>query len=283
MILNQKAKHILLINKLLKLTMRTFIFLFCSLAFSFNPEKSITPSSQTESVQGSTTAEVFETLDTTASKTEEWVVKYQNIILTFIGIVAVGVLAYLGYQNYVIEPKTKEAISELNQAQFYFELAVNSEDSDSLYKRALNGGEGKYGFLDIIENYKGTTAAKLATYSAGMSYLNIKDYQNAIVYLDQFNSEDVLLGALAKGAIGDAFAQMDKPEKALDYYIAAFNINNNLYSTPKFLYKAAMIGFKLGKNKQAIAYLERIKKEFKESREANMVSVQIAKIKSIID
>ena len=246
-------------------------------------KKSITPSSQTESIQESTTAEVFETLDTTASKTEEWVDKYQNIILTFIGIVAVGVLAYLGYQNYVIEPKTKEAISELNQAQFYFELAVNNEDSDSLYKRALNGGEGKYGFLDIIENYEGTTAAKLATYSAGMSYLNIKDYQNAVTYLDQFNSEDVLLGALAKGAIGDAFVQMDQPEKALDYYITAFNINNNVYSTPKFLYKAAMISSKLGKNKQALAYLERIKKEFKESREANMVSVQIAKIKSIID
>ena len=246
-------------------------------------KKSITPSSRSESVQESTTAEVFETLDTTASKTEEWVVKYQNIILTFIGIVAVGVLAFLGYQNYVIEPKTKEAISELNQAQFYFELAVNSEDSDSLYKRALNGGEGKYGFLDIIENYKGTTAAKLATYSAGMSYLNIKDYQNAITYLDQFNSEDVLLGALAKGAIGDAFEQMGQPEKALDYYIVASNINNNVYSTPKFLYKAAMIGSKLGRNKQSIAYLERIKKEFKESREAKMVSVQIAKIKSIID
>ena len=246
-------------------------------------KKSINPSSRSESVQESTTAEVFETLDTTASKTEEWVVKYQNIILTFIGIVAVGVLAFLGYQNYVIEPKTKEAISELNQAQFYFELAVNSEDSDSLYKRALNGGEGKYGFLDIIENYEGTTAAKLATYSAGMSYLNIKDYQNAIIYLDQFNSEDVLLGVLAKGAIGDAFEQMGQPEKALDYYIAASNINNNVYSTPKFLYKAAMIGSKLGKNKQSIAYLERIKKEFKESREAKMVSVQIAKIKSIID
>ena len=246
-------------------------------------KKSITPSSRSESVQESTTAEVFETLDTTASKTEECVVKYQNIILTFIGIVAVGVLAFLGYQNYVIEPKTKEAISELNQAQFYFELAVNNEDSDSLYKRALNGGEGKYGFLDIIENYEGTTAAKLATYSAGMSYLNIKDYQNAIIYQDQFNSEDVLLGALAKGAIGDAFEQMGQPEKALDYYIAASNINNNVYSTPKFLYKAAMIGSKLGKNKQSIAYLERIKKEFKESREAKMVSVQIAKIKSIID
>ena len=245
-------------------------------------KKSKISSKQTEEIQESTTAEVFETLDSTASKTEEWVVKYQNIILTFIGIVAFGVLGYLGYQNYVIEPKTKEAISELNQAQFYFELAVNSQDSDSLYKRALNGGEGKYGFLDIIKNYEGTTAAKLATYSAGMAYLNIKDYQNAIAYLDQFNSEDVLLGALAKGAIGDAFAQMGQLEEAFDYYVTASNINNNMYSTPKFLYKAAMIGSKLGKDSQALTYLERIDKEFKESQEANMVAVQIAKLKSIL-
>ena len=245
-------------------------------------KKSKISSKQTEEIQESTTAEVFETLDSTASKTEEWVVKYQNVILTFIGIVAFGVLGYLGYQNYVIEPKTKEAISELNQAQFYFELAVNSQDSDSLYKRALNGGEGKYGFLDIIKNYEGTTAAKLATYSAGMAYLNIKDYQNAIAYLDQFNSEDVLLGALAKGAIGDAFAQMGQLEEAFDYYVTASNINNNMYSTPKFLYKAAMIGSKLGKDSQALTYLERIDKEFKESQEANMVAVQIAKLKSIL-
>ena len=245
-------------------------------------KKSKISSKQTEEIQESTTAEVFETLDSTASKTEEWVVKYQNVILTFIGIVAFGVLGYLGYQNYVIEPKTKEAISELNQAQFYFELAVNSQDSDSLYKRALNGGEGKYGFLDIIKNYEGTTAAKLATYSAGMAYLNIKDYQNAIAYLDQFNSDDVLLGALAKGAIGDAFAQMGQFEEAFDYYVTASNINNNMYSTPKFLYKAAMIGSKLGKDSQALTYLERIDKEFKESQEANMVAVQIAKLKSIL-
>lgn len=245
-------------------------------------KKSKISSKQTEEIQESTTAEVFETLDSTASKTEEWVVKYQNVILTFIGIVAVGVLGYLGYQNYVIEPKTKEAISELNQAQFYFELAVNSQDSDSLYKRALNGGEGKYGFLDIIKNYEGTTAAKLATYSAGMAYLNIKDYQNAIAYLGQFNSDDVLLGALAKGAIGDAFAQMGQLEEAFDYYVTASNINNNMYSTPKFLYKAAMIGSKLGKDSQALTYLERIEKEFKESQEANMVAVQIAKLKSIL-
>ena len=192
-------------------------------------KKSITPSRENEAVQESTTAEVFETLDTTANKTEEWVVKYQNIILSFIGLVAIGVLGYLGYNNFITEPKAKEAVSELNQAQYYFELAVNSVNSDSLYRRALNGGEGKYGFLDIIDNYKGTPAAKLATYSAGMAYLNLKDYENAITYLDDFSADDVLLSALAKGAVGDAYAQLGQLDDAYAYYIKASEVSNNMY------------------------------------------------------
>ena len=241
-------------------------------------KKSIAPNKQDEIVTGSTTAEVFETLDTTANKTEEFVVKYQNLILGFIGVVAIGVLGYLGYTNFVVEPKAKEAVSELNQAQYYFELAVNSVDSDSLYRRALNGGEGKYGFLDIIENYKGTPAAKLAKYSAGMAYLNLKQYENAIAYLDEFSADDVLLSALAKGAIGDAYAQLGQVDKAFNYYIEASKINNNMYSTPKYLYKAAMLGAENGKRNQAIEFLNRIENEYPKSEEAKWVAVQKGKL-----
>jgi tetratricopeptide (TPR) repeat protein len=241
-------------------------------------KKSITASKENEVVQESTTAEVFETLDTTANKTEEWVVKYQNFILGFIGVVAIGVLGYLGYKNFVVEPKAQEAVSELNQAQYYFELAVNSIESDSLYRRALNGGEGKYGFLDIIENYKGTPAAKLATYSAGMAYLNLKEYENAITYLDQFKADDILLSALAKGAIGDAFAQLGQIDDAYDYYIQASKVSENMYSTPKYLYKAAMLGAENDKIKQAISFLERIEKEYPKAEEAKWVAVQKGKL-----
>ncbi len=241
-------------------------------------KKSISPSKENEAFQESTTAEVFETLDTTANKTEEWVVKYQNFILGTIGVVAIGVLGYLGYKNFVIEPKAQEAVSELNQAQYYFELAVNSIEADSLYRRALNGGEGKYGFLDIIENYKGTPAAKLASYSAGMAYLNLKEYENAITYLDQFKADDILLSALAKGAIGDAFAQLGQIDDAYDYYIQASKVSENMYSTPKYLYKAAMLGAENGKIKQAISFLERIEKEFPKAEEAKWVAVQKGKL-----
>jgi tetratricopeptide (TPR) repeat protein len=241
-------------------------------------KKSITPSKENEAIQESTTAEVFETLDTTANKTEEWVVRYQNVILSFIGLVAIGVLGYLGYTNFIIKPKAREAVSELNQAQYYFELAVNSVNSDSLYRRALVGGEGKYGFLDIIENYKGTPAAKLATYSAGMAYLNLNEYENAITYLDKFSADDILLSALAKGAIGDAYAQLGQIEDAYAYYLEASQISENMYSTPKYLYKAAMLGAENGKIKQAISFLERIEKEYPKAEEAKWVAVQKGKL-----
>ena len=244
-------------------------------------KKSIAPNSEAAVEDQSTTAEVFETLDTTASKTEEWVVKYQNIIFSVIGVIAIGVLGYLGYEKFVVEPKNQEAVSELNQAQYYFELAVNSVNSDSLYLRALNGGEGKYGFLDIISNYNGTPAAKLATYSAGMSYLNLRDYKNAIYYLDQFNADDVLLSALSRGAIGDAFAQLGQLEDAYSYYLEAASVNENAFSTPKYLYKAAVTGASLGKTSAAISHLNRIKNEFPNSDEAERVDVQLGRLEQL--
>ena len=44
-------------------------------------------------------------------------------------------------------------------------MALVSNESDSLFRLALNGGEGKYGFLDIVDEYSGTKAANLANYS----------------------------------------------------------------------------------------------------------------------
>ena len=231
-------------------------------------------------LESSATAEVFETLDSTASKTESVVAKYQNYILVLVGSVVIITLGYLGYEKFINEPRATEAISELNQAQYYFEIALNSSNSDSLYKRALNGGDGRYGFLDIIDNYGGTPASKLATYSAGMSYLNINDYQNAIKYLDQFDSDDIMLNALAKGAIGDAFAELGQNQDAFDYYIKAFKASNNSYSTPKYLYKAGMIGAVIGKKSKAIEFFKRIKQEFPEVSEAKLVDVQIGRLEN---
>lgn len=227
--------------------------------------------------QHSTTADVFNTLDDRASRTEEWAVRNQKYIMIGVGAIAVVVLGYLGYNKFVAEPKASEAMNEMFQAQQYFDEAVNGTAKDSLFTLALNGGEGKFGMLDVAKEYSGTPAANLANYYAGMAYLNLKDYKNAVKFLGEFSSDDIMLGPIAKGGIGDAFIQLNQPEDALGYYEEAAKLNTNEYTTPMYLFKAANVALKLGKTQKALDNYKKIKEEFPTSNEASNIEAFIGR------
>ena len=226
---------------------------------------------------GSTTAEVFNTLDETASKTEAFVEKNQKYIFIIIGVVAAVVLGYLGYNEFVAKPKQLTAMNDMNQAQKYFNEAQTAVNKDSLYTLALNGGEGKFGMLDIIKEYNGTPAANIANYCAGTAYMHLKDYKKAVEYLSNFKGDDEILAPLAKGNIGDAFAQLNQREDALGYYEQAAEMRKNDYTTPMYLYKAGIIALDLGNADKALTYFNRIKDEFPNSSEAATIEVFIGK------
>src|SRR5690606_41586267 len=114
---------------------------------------------------------------------------------------------YLGLNQFLHGSKEAVAANELFHPPQYVGLALSSEPAkDSLFTLALNGAQGKYGFLDIIEEYNGTKAANLAKYSAGMTYLNLKQYDNTIAQLESFSAKDDILGAMSMGVIGDDIA-----------------------------------------------------------------------------
>ena len=227
--------------------------------------------------EGSTTAEVFNTLDETASKTEDFVAKNQKYIFIIIGLVAVVVLGSLAYKEFIAKPKQINAMNDMFQAQKYFDQAVTGTAKDSLYNLALTGGEGKFGMLDIIEEYSGTPSANLASYYAGTAYLRLKDYKNAVEHLSNFKSDDEILAPLAKGNIGDAFVQLNQLEDALEYYEQAAEMRNNEYTTPMYLYKAGAIALDLGKVDKALTYFERIKEDYPNATEAATIDVFIGK------
>jgi predicted negative regulator of RcsB-dependent stress response len=230
----------------------------------------------------STTQEVFDNLDEGAGKTEEWVAENQKPIFIFIGIVVVAVLGYLGYQRFVNQPKELEAANEIAQSQVYFENALDASGKaqDSLYNLALTGGNGKYGFVEIADNYGSTDAGNLANYYAGMAYLKTGKYDKAINHLESFSSEDEILAPLAKGAIGDAFMQLEQPEEALGYYESAANMRSNDFTTPKFLLKAAITAIGLGEGEKAEGYLTTIEDEYSEAPEAEKVAVYMGQAKA---
>lgn len=231
--------------------------------------------------QESTTAKVFDSLDEGASKTEAWVQKHQKTILGTLICVAVIGLGYLAYQQFVSAPKEKEGANELFFAQEFFDQALNASDDkvkDSLFNVALKGGNGKYGLLEIIDNYSGTKAANLANYSAGMVYMNQGNYDKAIEHLKKFKSPDEILGTLALGNIGDAYSQKKNNAEALNYYKKAFEHSKNEFTAPMYLKKAGIIAMLQNNNQEANKYFERIKDEYPTSEEARTIDIFIGKI-----
>ncbi len=218
-------------------------------------------------VEDSKTAEVFDALDAKASVFEEFFAKNQKVIFGVVGAVAGLALIYGLYTKFVVEPKETEAASEMFQAQQYFDQAGNGFASDSLYNLALNGGEGKYGLLRIIDEFSGTNAANLAEFYAGLSYLNTGKYKEAITHLEKYKANDKITKPLALGAIGDAFIENGQKEEALKYYTKAISADDNEFTTPRFLFKAGTLSLDLGKKEEALKYFTKIKEQYPMSNE----------------
>ena len=123
------------------------------------------------------------------------------------------------------------------------------------------------------------TTAKLLL--NGGADLNMKDYAKAIEYLNEFSSEDDVLGPISRGGIGDAFVQLEQLEDAFDYYIQAADLRTNNYTTPMYLLKAGVIGLKIGEFDKSLLYFNKIKSDFPESTEAKDIDVFIGKAEAL--
>lgn len=214
----------------------------------------------------STTAEVFNTLDETASKSEQWIEKNSKVLFGALVAIVVVFLAFLGYNKYIVEPNELEASNELAFPRKYFdEAATAGSGIDSLLTLGLEGADGRYGFIDIADAYSGTDAGNMANYYAGVSYLQMGEYDKAIEFLSKFDSDDEMLGPVALGAIGDAFSDINQEEDALEYYEKAASKKTNDFTTPLFLYKAGQTAMSLKEYSKAEDLFTKIKENYSKS------------------
>lgn len=218
------------------------------------------------------TEERLEAVEEALTRTERILEKHQKNILTGIAVVIVIILGYFSFQKYYLEPKEKEASEQMWMAEKYFGL-------DSL-QLALNGDGNYYGFLDIIDEYGITKSANLANYYSGVCYLQLGQYEKAIDYLSDFDSDDQILAPMAKGAIGDAYMELGETEKAGSYYLDAADKENNAFTAPVFLQKASW-AYELAENyDKALQLQTRLKKDFPNSAEGREADKYIALLKA---
>jgi tetratricopeptide (TPR) repeat protein len=212
-------------------------------------------------------------VEETLSRTEHYLEENYKTLLIGLGVIVLLVgLIWLG--KLYFNKRNNEAQSQMFQAEKYLEL-------DSL-KLALNGDGNYLGFLDIAKDYKFTNSGNLAKYSAGICYLHLGNYKEAIEYLNKYSKKDKVIGSMAIGAMGDAYVELGDLDKGVTKYIEAADFAKNSFNTPLFLMKAGEIYELKGKFPEALKLYERIENEYPESTEGATIDKYIARVKLLI-
>lgn len=189
--------------------------------------------------------------------------KNKKAVIAAIIAIVVIVAGIILYRNYVAIPHEAEASTALAKGQEYF--------GNMQYDKALNGDGAKFsGFLKVSSDYSGTDAGNLANLYAGLCYANLDKWEDAVKYLDKYNtSNDQMISPAAIGALGNAYAHVKLLDKAVDALKkaasmadkrAADGVNNSL--SPTFLIQAGEILESQNKKDEALKIYQDIKKKY---------------------
>jgi len=195
----------------------------------------------------------------------------QKLILGIVGGLVLVIGGWAFYKFVIVEPRQKEAVEQMFQAQFQFER-------DSFDLALNNPGGGYSGFLEIIDQYGSTPAGNSARYYAGICYLNMGNFDEAIKHLEKFSPSDDILSAMKQGALGDAYAELGQLDKALSQYNKAAAAGNNDLTAPYFLLKVGQLHEKQGNAAEARKAYEKIRSEYPDSEEGMDIEKYLARL-----
>ncbi len=189
---------------------------------------------------------------------EEFVEKNFKTIAMVVGGVLLAVIA--GIYFYSTSGSSELADQKkIFRAQYYFGL--DSTNAALFGSETLN--EDLVGFDELTNELESSKVKNLNNYYVGLLNLKNGEYQQAVDYLSDFDSDDELLLARGKSLLGDAYMELAETEasnysKAITAYKKASTLKENTAFTPIYLMKLAL-AYELNKdNENAIATYNKI-------------------------
>ena len=202
------------------------------------------------------------------SKTDLFFKENKNLI---IGVAVAAVLVAFGifaFQKWYYQPKAREAQQQLYPA----EMAFKAES----WETALNGDGNNLGIAQVIEDY-GKASPAAAWFEAGICELQLGNYESAIDYLKNYKGKDAILKARSISCMGDAYVGLEDYAKALDCFVKAAGVIDNIYAAA-YLLKAGVTAEQLGKNEEALKYYKTIKEQYPQSMEGYDIDKYISRL-----
>ena len=206
-----------------------------------------------------------------------------NKPITYIGSAIIILFAAWMVYKYMFKiPKEEKADKIVFVTQKYFTDFTNATDSAKilLANKVLNGDGANPGALKIINQYSGTPAANLCEYYAGACYLHLGQFAKSMQYLKNFDANGATqIESRSLGMLGDASAELNQNDDALNYYKKAATVNDkDEFTSSEFLFRAALFAQSTGKTKEAIDLFKKIKTDYPLSQKASDVDRYLAKL-----
>ena len=216
--------------------------------------------------------EMMETL----SKSEDFVLKYKNLLIGGVVALLVIVAGYYTRKHFSTQSFLK-ASTAMAKAQEYYSNAVLSDDAD-LFNKALNGDSINAGFIAIANEYSGK-AANLANLYAGICYARLGNMEEAASYIKKFDGDDEMVSSAALGALGNVQAGLGQLDEAVSTLKKAASKADNAALTPQFLMQAGELLENQGKKDEALKLYEQVKASYPEYTRYTPVDNYIERVK----
>ena len=200
------------------------------------------------------------------SKTEAFFEKNKKLIVGAVVAVIVIVAGAILLNNYYFVPRANEASTELAKSQELFD--------QQQYDKAL------VGFQKVAADYSSTDAGNLAQLYIGICQANLGKWQEAVNALEQFSGQgDQMISPAAEGALGNAYANLNQLDKAVEHLKKAAKMADNNSLSPTFLIQAGEILESQNKKDEALKLYEEVKEKYFNSMQYQSIDKYIERCK----
>ena len=181
----------------------------------------------------------------------------------FVGGLAVLSIVYFSYKQFIFTPsneKSKEA---------YFE-GLNYADKDSVDVAIET-------LSPVVKKFDGKVGGEVAQFTLARQYMAKGEFKKALENLEGVHLEDTYLSVMSIGLQGDCKSEMEQYEEAASLYIMAADKDNNTFTTPTYLFKAAFCAEKVNDYETALQLYRRIKNNYTEFSNQKSIKKYIAR------
>ncbi|MBQ2192358.1 MAG: tetratricopeptide repeat protein [Prevotella sp.] len=202
------------------------------------------------------------------SKSEDFFLKNKKIIIGAVVAIIAIIALWVVIDMLVITPNRVKAQEGMAKGQTLF--------ANDMMQQAIEGDStGFAGFAKLADEYSGKNA-NLANLYTGLAYAQKGNWEEAVKYLEKFDDQgDQMVSPAAEGALGNAYAHLNKLDEAVKHLKNAAKRADNNSLSPTFLIQAGEILESQGKKAEAVELYKEVKEKYFQSMQYQTIDAYI--------